>query len=63
MDGTLVWEHYEEEFIGWEKEVTVIGEVREGCLIEDVYSRWKEEVLAASEKGIGRYDGEVGRYT
>ena len=40
MDGRLVWQHYqevvEEKFIGWEKEVRVIGEVREGCLIEEV---------------------------
>ena len=33
MDGRLVWEHCQEavkkEFIGWENEVRVIGEVRE----------------------------------
>ena len=43
-----------QEFIGWEKEVRVIGEVREGCLIEEVWCRWKENVLAAAEKGAGR---------
>ena len=40
MDGRLDWEHYqeavEEEFIGWEQEVRVIGEVKEGYLIEEV---------------------------
>ena len=46
-------EAVEEEFIGWEKEVRVIGEVREGCLIEAVWHRWKGKVLAAAaEKGI-----------
>ena len=44
MDGRLVWEHcqeaVEEEFIGWENEVRVIGEVREGC--EEVWCRWKK---------------------
>ena len=39
VDGRLGWEHYqeavEEEFIGWEKEMRVIDEVREG-LIEEV---------------------------
>ena len=65
MDGSPGWEHYqeavEEEFIGWEKEVIVFDEVREGCLIKKVWCRWKEKVLAAVEKGIGRKksDGEV----
>ena len=58
MDGKLVWEHYQEavkeEFIGWEKEVRVIAEVMEGCSIEEVWRRWKEKVLAAAEKEIGK---------
>ena len=54
-----MWEHYEEaveeEFIGWEKEVRVIDEVREGCIIKRFgVHRWKKKVLAAAEKGIGR---------
>ena len=32
----------------------VIGKVREGCLIEEVWHSWKEKVLAATKKGIGR---------
>ena len=32
----------------------MIDEVREGCLIEEVWRRWKEKVLAAAEKGKGR---------
>ena len=47
VDGWRGWEHYqeavEEEFTGWEKEVRVIDEVREGCLIEEVWLRWKEK--------------------
>ena len=31
----------------------MIGEVIDGCLIEEVWRRWKEKVLAAAEKGIG----------
>ena len=31
-------------------EVRVIGEEREGCLIEVVWRRWKEKVLATAEK-------------
>ena len=58
VNGRLVWEHYQEavkeESIGWEMEVSVISEVMEGCLIEEVWRRWKEKVLAAAEKGIGR---------
>ena len=60
VDGSLGWEHHqeavEEEFIGWEEELRVIDEVREGCLIEKVWCRWKEKIIAAAaaEKGIGR---------
>ena len=58
MDGRLVWEHHQEavegEFVGWEKEVGVIDEVREGCLIEEVWHRWKEKALAVAEEGIER---------
>ena len=40
MDGRLGWEHsqeaVEEEFIGWKKEMCVIDEIMDGCLIEDV---------------------------
>ena len=32
----------------------MIGEVREGCLIEEVWRRWKEKVLAAAEEVKGR---------
>ena len=32
----------------------MIDEVREGCLIEEVWHRWKEKALAAAEKGIER---------
>ena len=46
VDGWLGWEHYreavEEEFIGWEKEVRVIGEVREGCLIQEIWQDGKK---------------------
>ena len=56
--GQLDWEHYqeavEEEFIGWEQEVRVIDEVREGCLIKEIWCRQKEKVLTAAEKGIGK---------
>ena len=58
MDGRLDWEHYQEavekEFIGWEQDLRVIDEVREGCLIEEVWRRPKEKVLTAAEKGIGK---------
>ena len=30
------------------------GGMREGCFIEEVWHRWKENVLAAEEKGIGK---------
>ena len=30
----------------------MIDKVREGCLIEEVWLRCKEKVLAAAEKGI-----------
>ena len=43
MDGRLACEFYQEavekEFTGWEQEVRVIDEVREGCLIEEVWHR------------------------
>ena len=32
----------------------MIDEVGEGCFIEEVWRKWKEKVLAAAEKGIGR---------
>ena len=38
----------------WEREVRVIDEVWEGWLIEEVWHRWKEKVLAAAEEGIRR---------
>ena len=42
VDGRIVWEHYQEaiaeEFMGW-KEARVIGEVKERCLIEEVWRR------------------------
>ncbi len=63
VDGRKGWEHYqeavEEEFIGWEKEVRVIDEVMEGCLIEKVWRKSKEKVLTAAEKGIGRERSET----
>ena len=39
----------------------MIDEVREGCLIEEVWHRLKEKVLAAAEKGRGKgkNEGEV----
>ena len=56
MDVRLGWEHYQaavtEEFIGWEKEVRVIDAVMDGCLIEEIWHRWKEKILAAAEKEI-----------
>ena len=30
----------------------MIGEVMEGCLIEEVWRRWKEKVPVVAEKGI-----------
>ena len=58
IDGRLDWQHYqeevEEEFIGWEQEVRVISEMREGCLIEEVWRRREEKVITAAEKGIGK---------
>ena len=51
-DGRLGWEHYqetvEEDFIGWEKEVKVIDEVREGCLGE--VCRGKRNGLSSSRE-------------
>ena len=47
-------EAVEEEFIGWEQEVRVIDEVREGCLIKEIWCRQKEKSLTPAEKGIGK---------
>ena len=63
VDGRLGWEHYheavEEEFIVWEMEVRVIDEVREACLIEKVWRRWKEMVQQQRKEEKEKNDGEV----
>ena len=56
MDGKPDWEEYqevvEEVFIGWEEEVRELLEQELGVV--EVWSRWKERVIAAVEKVIGR---------
>ena len=39
---STIQEAVKEEFIGWGKEVRVIGEEREGCLIEVVWRSGKK---------------------
>ena len=58
VDGKLDWEEcqeaVEEVFTGWEEEVRKLEQELGGGIIEEVWSRWKEKVIAAVENGIGR---------
>ena len=59
LDGMLDWEEYqetiEEEFIGWEEEVRELEqELGGGGIAKEVWSRWKERVIAAEDNRIGR---------
>ena len=66
MDVRLGWGHYQEavteEFTGWEKEMRVINQLMDGCLIEEVWRRRKEKVFAAAKKEIGRGKRRGQRY-
>ena len=58
VNGKLDWEEYqetvEEVFVGWEEVVRELEQEFGGGIIEEVWSRWKEKVIAAAEKGIDR---------
>ena len=58
VDSKLDWKEYqeavEEVFIGWEEEEKELEQELGGRIIEVVWNRWKEKVIAAAEKGIGR---------
>ena len=58
LDCRLDWEKYqeavEEVFIGWKVEVRELEQELGGGIVEEVWCRWKEKVIAAAEKGVSR---------
>ena len=55
-DGKLDWEEcqeaVEEVFIEWEEEVKELEQELGGGIVEQVWSRWKEKVIAAEGREV-----------